>query len=313
MITPTPRKKIIVIGNAVADVVAFPVDDVPRTGSLHPDKVAYFSGGCANNSVLAMAKLNADVTLIACVGRDVFGDALIAEWQRVGINTEYVIRHPTEPTGVTIVLVDSGGERRFISTPAANRFLSLDHVPLSVLNDAYAVQLAGFFTFPGLEDGKLIPFLQAAQERGVLTVVDPVGGSAYERREHLLELVPYLDLVLVNEDEGHKITDATEADEIAARLMSRGASSVIVKLSDQGSQVYGELGPLPVPAFPVTTVDTTGAGDAYVAALLTSLARGDDFPTATRWASAAGAATVQHLGAQGAWTGWHDLAQIANG
>lgn len=301
------NSKILVIGNAVADVVARTVDDVPRTGSLHPETVQYFAGGCGNNVAMVLARLGASVSIVACLGRDVFGDVLQGQWQQAGIETPYVMRHPNEPTGVTIVLVDSAGERRFISTPAANRFLTVDTLPATALDGVFALDIAGFFTMPGIEAGALIPLLEQARARGILTVLDPVGGSARERREELLRLLPYLDIVLVNEDEGEKITDETEADAIARALFERGASTIITKLGAKGSRVYGKLGNFDVPAHPTTCVDSTGAGDAYIATMLASMARGDDFHTATQWASAAGAATVESLGATGTWRGWVDL------
>jgi sugar/nucleoside kinase (ribokinase family) len=301
------KNKVFVIGNTVADVVARTVDDVPRTGSLHPETVQYFAGGCGNNVAMVLARLGAKVSLAACVGQDVFGDVLLAQWQKAGINTTYVSRHPTEPTGVTIVLVDSAGERRFISTPAANRFLTSEHLPSTLPDDLFAIHIAGFFTMPGIEGGVLIPLLEQARAKGILTLLDPVGGSARERREELLRLLPYLDIVLVNEDEGEKVTGETDADAIAAVLLARGVGSVITKLGAIGSRVYGKRGMLDIPAYAATTIDTTGAGDAYIATLLASLARGDDFQTATRWASAAGAATVEAIGATGAWQGWNDL------
>jgi sugar/nucleoside kinase (ribokinase family) len=301
-------KKILVIGNAVADVVAQTVDEVPRTGSLHPETVQYFSGGCANNVALVLARLNTPVTLVVCIGDDTFGTVLLNQWQGLGIDTTYVVRHPTEPTGITIVLVDSEGERRFISSPAANRFLTLAHLPPTILDDIFAVQIAGFFTVPALESGAMIPLLTEARQRGILAMLDPVGGSARERRAELLRYLPYLDVVTVNEDEGEKITDEHDPDAIAAVLLAHGATTVIVKVGHKGSRLYTAEGVSVIPPYPATNVDSTGAGDSYSAALLASLARGDTFDKALRWAAAAGAATVEALGATGAWRGWDDLA-----
>ncbi len=301
------------MGNAVADVVARTVDEVPRTGSLHPETVRYFAGGCGNNVAMVLARLGVEVALVACVGQDMFGDVLLAQWRQAGIEIENVLRHPMEPTGVTIVLVDSEGERRFISTPAANRFLTPDHLSDAIFKDVFALHIAGFFTMPGLEDGVLIPLLERAGAHGVLRLIDPVGGSAHERREELLRLLPYTDIVLVNEDEGEKITGETTPDEVAYHLIERGAATVIAKLGVNGSRVYGKEGRFDVPAYPAGTVDSTGAGDAYIAALLASMARGEDFRSATRWASAAGAVTVEAVGATGAWHGWDDLEEKVRG
>jgi sugar/nucleoside kinase (ribokinase family) len=146
--------------------------------------------------------------------------------------------------------------------------------------------------------------------RGVFTSLDPVGGSAHERRETLYPLLPHLDLLLLNEDEGEKVTGEQEPEAMMAALLARGVRSVILKQGEAGCRVAGAHGPLTLPAFSATCVDSTGAGDAFVAALLAALARGDGFDTALRWASAAGAANVEALGATGAWRGWADLEKL---
>ncbi|MBA3534201.1 MAG: ribokinase, partial [Ardenticatenales bacterium] len=128
--------------------------------------------------------------------------------------------------------------------------------------------------------------------------------------ETLYPLLPHLDLLLLNEDEGEKVTGEQEPDAMIEALLASGVQSVILKQGEAGCRVEGKLGPLRLPAFPATCVDSTGAGDAFVAALLAALARGNPFVEALHWASAAGAANVEAVGATGAWDGWHDLATI---
>ncbi|MDQ4075341.1 MAG: carbohydrate kinase family protein [Chloroflexota bacterium] len=304
------KPRIVVMGNVVADVVARPVDELPRVGSLHPESVAFHPGGCAGNAATILARLGVDTHLVGCVGQDAFGRALLEAWQQRGINTSLVRQIPDVPTAVTIVLVDSQGERRFISTPGANHHLTPSMLPSEALEGAFALHIGGFFAAPGLEDGTLATRLAEAQRRGVLTSLDTVGGSARERRETLYPLLPHLDLLLLNEDEGEKVTGETNPDAMLDFLLSRGARTVILKQGDEGCHVVGERGPLTLRAFPATCVDSTGAGDAFAAALLATLARGNRFSDALRWASAAGAANVEALGATGAWQGWQDLERI---
>jgi sugar/nucleoside kinase (ribokinase family) len=97
---------------------------------------------------------------------------------------------------------------------------------------------------------------------------------------------------------------------MARVLLAHGAPGVIVKLGSRGSRAYGVPGRFDVPPFPANSVDSTGAGDAYVATLIAALLRGDDFKRAIRWASAAGAATVETVGATGNWGAWTDLNEV---
>ncbi|MBA3534796.1 MAG: carbohydrate kinase family protein, partial [Ardenticatenales bacterium] len=165
MIQPT----ILVMGNVVADVVARPIDEVPHTGSVHPETVAFYPGGCAGNVAIGLARLGVTPRLVACVGQDAFGAALLEAWQQHGVDTSLMARLPSEATGVTIVLVDSVGERRFISTPGANNRLTPAALPAEAMNGAFALHIAGFFAALGLEDGTLAARLAEAQAHGLLT------------------------------------------------------------------------------------------------------------------------------------------------
>ena len=302
--------KIIVMGNVVADVVACAVDEVPRFASLHPESITFHSGGCATNPAIGLARLGVEAQLVACVGQDLFGNALLEILQAGAVDTRYVQRLGGQATGVSIVLVDSNGERRFIANPGANNSLTPAALPPAALDGAFALHIGGFFVTQGLEDGTLASLLKLAQTKGVLTSLDPISGSIRERREALFPLLPYLDLLLLNDDEGQEITDQKEPHAIAEALLAHDVRTVIVKQGARGSLVMGQHGPLTVPAYPAHTIDGTGAGDAFAAALLASLARGDQFAEAVRWASAAGAANVEALGATGKWRGWEDLANV---
>jgi sugar/nucleoside kinase (ribokinase family) len=304
------QAKIIVLGNAVADVVARPVNEVPRTGSLHPESVTFHAGGCAGNSATHLARLGVDAYLVTCLGQDAFGSSLLDVWQANGIKTRYIRQLKEIETGVSIVLVDSQGERRFISSPAANNLLKPALLPESALDGAFALHVAGFFAARGLEDGTLAAKLAVAQAKGVLTTLDPVGGEAHERRHALYPLLPHLDILLLNDDEGQKVTGKTTPEAMIESLLEYGVGTVILKKGALGSMVAGKYGALTIPAYPAKTIDSTGAGDAFVGTLLASLARGEQFSEAMHWASAAGAATVEAIGATGSWRGWEALEAV---
>jgi ribokinase len=304
------QPEIIVIGNVVADIVARTVDDVPRHSSLHPESVSFHPGGCAGNAALALARLDVSARLLACVGQDAMGRALVEEWKAGGVDTSRVQQVPGANTGMSIVLVDSDGQRRFIASPAANRYLTPAALTAEVLEGAFAVHVGGFFAAPGLEDGSLPARLAEARARGILTTLDPVGGAARERRENLFAVLPHIDLLQVNEDEAMKLSGETTQEAMLEGLLERGARTVVLKLGAAGCRVAGERGPLDIPGYPATPVDTTGAGDAFAGALLAALARGDALDEALRWANAAGAATVESTGATGSWQGWKDLERV---
>lgn len=305
--SPTPSPRIVVTGNVVADIVARPVGDVPRHGSLHPEMVRLYTGGCAGNAALVMARLGVPVELVACVGADALGRVVIEEFSAAGISTTHVRQVEGASTDTAIVLVDEAGGRRFIASPDAGRRLRPADLTDDILEGAFALHVGGFFAARGLEDGTLPARLEAARAQGLLTSLDLVGGSARERREHLFPLLPHLDLLLLNEDEGEKVTGEPAPAAILDALAARGAEGIVLKRGSEGCLWRGAHDTLALPAPPAQVVDTTGAGDAFVAALLASLARGMAMAEALRYASAAGAATTEATGATGDWHGWEAL------
>lgn len=300
-------RPVIVAGNLVADVVAHPVDGVPRHESLHIDAVTFHVGGCAGNVAVGLAALGAPVRLVGAVGADRFADALLGAWGALGIDLAGVQQAAGLPTSVSIVLVDSAGERRFLHAHGANAALTVAALGPAMLAGAGWLHIGGFFAVPGMEDGSLPGLLREARGQGLVVSVDLTGEAARRKRALLPPLLPHTDLLLLNHDEGRKVTDERDPAAIAAALRSHGVATVVVKLGPEGCYWASAEGEAQIPTFPATVVDTTGAGDAFAAALIAARCQGDDWAAALRRANAAGAHCVTALGATAGWAGaWHE-------
>lgn len=302
--------KVVVLGIVAADVVARPVDDFPVLGGKIVDSITFHVGGCASNAAIGLARLGIESHLVASIGKDTLGQAMMQLWAYHGVQTQHVVQWEGLNSDIALVLVDSVGERRFIASPLTNHRLTPATLPDSALGGAFALHVAGFFALQGLEDGTLGARLAQVRARGILTTLDPVTGAAPDQRPAFYALLPHLDILLLNEVEGYLATGEQEVPAMIEALLSRGARTVILKRGHAGCIVAGEYGPLTLPAYPADTLDGTGAGDAFAAALLAALARGEGFEDGLRWASAAGAATVEAMGATGDWCGWDDLAMV---
>lgn len=249
-------------------------------------------GGKGSNQAIAAARLGAEVTMLAGVGADLFGEAARALWQAEGLRVHLVTRGEERPTGMAFIMVDGAGQNRIVVTPGANDVL--DGRDADAAEDAIAsadVVVAQF-------EAPLVVALRAlelARRHGARTILNPA--PARTAPDALLALV---DVITPNESETEALTGIAptgEDRERAARaLRARGVDAVVLTLGENGAYVLDDDGGRHAPGVRVGVVDTTGAGDAFTGALAVALARGDGLDAAVRFAALAGAFCVTRPG-----------------
>ena len=252
-------------------------------------------GGKGANQAIAAARLGARVALLGTIGEDAFGDAALALFRREGIDTRWLQRSATEPTGAAAILLDETGQNAIVVAPGANAALTTARV------QAAAPLLRGSRVVVAQLETPLEAVQEAlaiARAAGVTTLLNPA--PAQPLPAPLLSLA---DLLTPNESEaallaGRPVRDPAGAEAAARALQARGAATVIVTLGDQGALLVPPGAPaLHVPAPAVPVVDSTGAGDAFSGALAAALAEGLALPAAVRLAVRAGAFSVGRAGA----------------
>ncbi len=293
----------IVFGNVTLDVICKTVDDVPRHESLAFDQVAVMPGGCGSNVALGLLALGVPTALIACVGSDDAAGIVRNFWGRFGMDQRFVRVMEGQSTGTSVGLVDSEAQPRFIHSPGANAFLSVDALDLPTLaaEGARALHIAGYFVLPGILDGRLPVTLARAQQFGMFTSLDVVRSTRMQDPSSLWPNLPYLDLFLCNAHEAWRLTGEEAPDRAGRSLRDRGAKSVIVKLGRDGCWLESATFSGQIEAPRVEVVDTTGAGDAFAAGLIKALLKDERMEVACQSANQAGAHIVGTLGAVGAW------------
>ena len=297
-----------VFGNATLDVICYPVDEVPRQSSISFEKSIVSPGGCGSNVAVGLRSLGINTALVARVGSDEAGDMAQRYWERLGIDCHFIHRDPERQTGVSIGLVDSDFQPRFVHTSGANALLTVDDLDLMGLIAAGGryLHIAGFYVLPGLLDGRLPFALQRARRLGLVTSLDVVESPRMRDPELLWPCLPYLDYFLCNAHEARLLTGEADPIRAARVLRAHGSQTLIIKLGADGCLVDGTLASgeqisRRIPAPEVQVVDTTGAGDAFAAGLIASLLNGQDLLAACESANAAGAKIVTELGAITAW------------
>ncbi len=260
-------------------------------GELH-----IFPGGKGANQAVAASKAGGSVSFVGAVGDDGNGSLLTNSLESAGVDTSSLLRVAT-PTGTAIIMLTPDGENSIVVCPGANHEFAAEE----------AAQHAE--TWRGAQIAVL------SLEIPISTVEYVASDSARHGTRVVLNAAPahqlnaevlgVCDPLIVNEHEALEVLGADTDDpdrenfaRLAERLLGAGARSVVITLGSQGALVADASGCTPLPAFSVTPVDTTGAGDAFVGALSASLARQESLSEAVTFAQAMAALSVQHLGAQ---------------
>lgn len=269
---------------------------IPKIGETVGEGIFSKSqGGKGANQSVAASRAGGDVTLVACVGEDPFGQGAINSLAQEGIHVEHMHVIRGVPTGVALITVDRFGENATSLAPGANERLSPAHIDAaeSCLADAEMILIQ-------LE----IPFetamysIRAAHRLGIPVLFNPAPARELPR-----DIIKMVDTLVVNTAEAAllcKMSMKKPSDRATAAryLHSLGARRVVISMGAKGVLMMDEGEIHTIPAFPVIPVDTTGAGDVICGTLALRLAHGDTMKDAMRFASAAASLSVTKHGAQ---------------
>jgi ribokinase len=284
-----PRPKIVVVGSANTDMVVR-ADHLPTPGeTVLGGKFIMTAGGKGANQAVAAARLGAEVTFVARLGRDVFGDRSLAGYQAEGINTAYIVRDDEEASGVALIVVDADAENSITVAPGANGRLS----PADVYTAERAIAEA---------DGVLLQLeipletvraaIELARRHHVRVILNPAPARVLPD-----EVLRGIDVLTPNETEAAKLI-GEQVDSALETLLARGVGNIVMTCGSAGCEVVSGGERQRVSGFHVKAVDTTGAGDCFNGALAVALARGLNMAEAARYANAAAALAVTRFGAQ---------------
>ncbi|HEY4629699.1 MAG TPA: PfkB family carbohydrate kinase [Blastococcus sp.] len=284
------RPPVVVVGDVATDVVVVLSGD-PAPGSDRPAAIRSRGGGAGANVAAHLARLGTAVVLAGCIGDDAAGAGLAADLAAAGVDLR-LRTVPGAATGTIVSLVEPGGQRSMLADRGANLALRPDDVPAPVPGGH--LHLSGYTLLdPGPRAGGLAA-LDAAVAAGCTVSVDPASTGPLGRYgvDRWLADTAAATLLLPNSDEARLLTGCVDPAD-AARALARRHRIVAVSLGADGA--LWASGDLLVhrPAHPTEVVDTTGAGDAFAAGLLTAwLASPGADPAETLDAGLARAAAV---------------------
>lgn len=289
------------IGIFVADVIAKPVDSIPKPGLLERiDSIKTYSGGCAMNAGVDMAKIGLKTAVLGKMGNDSFGAFLREELEKYGVETGGVVIDKTEQTSASVVISASSGERSFLHCVGANATFCYEDVNWDIIENSHIIFVAGTMLMDAFDGEDCAKVLKKCKEMGKVTVLDTAWDSKGRWMQVLKPCMPYIDVFMPSIDEAIELAGGeTDPVKIADYFFSLGVSKVVIKLGSKGCYLRETIDAdgIIIPCFKVQAVDTTGAGDSFCAGFLTGMAKGLSFEECGKFANAVGAHCVQAMGA----------------
>jgi len=260
-----------VVGSANIDLTTF-AERFPKPGeTIFGQRFDLGFGGKGANQAVAARLCGADVLMVARVGSDLFGPATIENFRKMGIDTAHVKQVDGVSSGVAPIFVEPDGQNRILVVKGANDAVRPADVDAAadMLKSADCIVLQ--FEIPLATVYYTIAF---ARQHGIRCILNPAPGQPVEIRE-----LSGLDYFIPNESEAQTITgmavrNVDDAKRCAEKLLNDGIRRVIITLGSKGSLLAGRNLSEHVSAFPVESIDSTGAGDAFIGSFAVFLAEG---------------------------------------
>ncbi len=288
-------KKIVVVGSSNTDMI-IKVPHVPVPGeTIIGGTFSIAAGGKGANQAVAAARAGGDVTFVARVGDDMFGEQAKEGFVKDNINVDHVLSDKGAPSGVARIFVGEDGENSIAVASGANANLSPSDIEAASKSISSADILIMQLETP-LDTVRKAASI--ASENGVKVILNPAPAQPLSD-----DILKHVSILTPNESEaeiltGIKVQTEDDAATAADALMAKGIETVIVTMGAKGAFVVTADSKELVAGFSVKAVDATAAGDTFNGALAVALAEGKALKTAVSFANAAAALSVTKLGAQ---------------
>lgn len=293
-------KQISIIGTGVIDVLVGAIDEkIFNAAGRDMDYVTMTFGGDALNQAVALSRLGKEVQWISKVGDDEAGQRILNHAAHNGIDVSGVKVQAGLETGVTIVLVDERGERRFLTNPHSSlRKLAEEDITPHVDGMGAIVSFASMFISPLLDVPTMERLFRRIKSSGRTLAVDMKYPREGETLDDLSGVLSCMDYFFPNEAELATLTGEADVQKNIAALLRHGVKCAVVKRGGQGCIIATASAQIEVPAYHVEeVVDTTGAGDCFAAGFLRALSEGWRLEDCGRFACAVASCSVEAVGA----------------
>jgi ribokinase len=263
-------KLVVLLGDLNVDVL-FPIQHFPQAGQDRLADHHYIRpGGGIGNIAGILTKLGLHARLIGRVGTDFLGDYELAQLGGAGIDLSAVVRDAEHDTGLTCVPVTPDGERTLLSSRGANNWLAPQDIRPESIENAHSLHLAGYAFLQSPQREAAWKAIHQAQANQALLSVDTGLEPVLQSKKDLLRLLPLLDACILGLEEVKALLGVKSAEEGAEAMLAQGVKLAAIKMGEEGCLLAQADQRCRLPAYKITTVDTTGAGDAFSAGIIYS-------------------------------------------
>jgi sugar/nucleoside kinase (ribokinase family) len=290
---------VLCVGQLAADILVRPVNRVDfGVDTKRVDGIDIKNGGDCLNVALGLRKLGASVAFAGLVGHDQFGEYLRGVVISAGIDGQGLRRTAEARTCSCLVLINSAGERTFFYYGGANDLFSLVDLDMAQLDRASIIHVGGTYLLPRFDGEGAAKLFAEARKRGKLTSMDVTWDTTGRWLSVIEPCLPFLSFFMPSIREAEQIAGTDVPEDIAAFLQEKGVRTAVIKLGAKGCYVkHGAEPGYYSSAFRTEVVDTTGAGDSFVAGFLTGVLKGWESKECAAFACAVAAMNIRAIGA----------------
>jgi sugar/nucleoside kinase (ribokinase family) len=267
-------------------------------------------GGAPMNTLVGVARLGSSSGAVTTIGEDPFGQFLVQELKRNGVDTSRVkVKKGTLTTLAFVANEPETGERSFIFyrkpwiSGTSDSALLVKDVDFEYIADAKILHVSGFALSQNPSRKAVLAAVKHARKAGVKVSFDPtlrvdVWNSEQTLRRLYSQILKLSDIATFSREEASFMFKTANPEKAAQSALKYGVNIVGIKLGEYGALVMTKKNEsIYVPSFKVKVVDTTGAGDGWNAGLLVGMIKGWDLKTCVTVANAVGALVVTKHGA----------------
>ena len=291
--------KVLCAGLTVCDLIFRPMSiEVLQRDTSTAQNIKLSGGGDAYNVAMNLSALGEKVDILTKIGTDDLGEYLFQKLEKGGIGVKWCKRVEI-PTSASGVFIKEDGERSFLSYKGACHSLCKEDFTTACLEEMEYLYLGSAFDLPELDGIGIAEVFKMAQCAGVKTILDTTGEPKVEDMTWFSKVLEHTDYFLPSLREAKLLTGQEKAEAAANTFLSCGVGTVVIKLGEQGSLLVDRESKKRIAAFPAKAVDTTGAGDAFVAGFIKGLTEGHTALQCAMYGNVLGSLAVEQLGASG--------------
>jgi len=288
-------KKILCMGDVALDVIAQLKEPI-NYGNDTASRISTHPGGQAANVATWITRTNNKAAIVARVGNDPVGFALVSDLDKYGVEHNGLM-NSGRPSGVVVILVDSNGERTMFPDNGANADLEVTDLP--PLDDIDGVFLSGYALLDFRSRDAALGMIKKFRERQIPIFFDPTttGAMKVVPKSEILDWVGMVDGILLNNEEARYLGESDDLEEAEENLQKR-TPLVVIKLGSRGATGVYKDQFAKVPAVTTNVVDTTGAGDSFAAGFIPKWLESNNLEEALQAGTALAAKCVAIVGAR---------------